>query len=57
MQVVAFHVADELTVEVQLVQVTTAVVQVVQVLAGWQGRQIAERIKLAYYFKDLIFII
>ncbi|GKS07149.1 hypothetical protein PSTH1771_19055 [Pseudomonas syringae pv. theae] len=46
MQVVAFHVADQLAVEVQLVQVTTAVIQVVQVLAGGKGQrgQVAQRI-------------
>jgi len=38
----------KLAVQVQLVQVTTAVVQVVQVLAGWQGQrgQVAERVVL-----------
>ncbi|KUR42063.1 hypothetical protein PSTA9_03783 [Pseudomonas syringae pv. tomato] len=45
-QVVAFHVADQLPVEVQLVQVAAAVIQVVQVLAGGKGQrgQVAERI-------------
>ena len=38
-QVVAFEVADHLAVEVQLVQVPAAVVQVVQVLAGGQGER------------------
>ena len=48
MQVVALHVADQLAVQVQLVQVTTAVVQMVQVLAGRQGQrgQVAERVVL-----------
>jgi hypothetical protein len=36
-QVVAFHVADELAVEVELVQVAAAVIQMVQVLARGQG--------------------
>ncbi|MGN2434021.1 hypothetical protein [Pseudomonas syringae] len=46
MQIIAFHVADQLAVEVQLVQVTTAVIQVVQVLAGGkrQRGQVAQRI-------------
>jgi len=45
-QVIALHVADELAVEVELVQVAAAVVQVVQVLAGGQGQrgQVAQRI-------------
>ncbi|WP_416146940.1 hypothetical protein [Pseudomonas syringae] len=45
-QVVALHVADQLPVEVQLVQVAAAVIQVVQVLAGGKGQrgQVAERI-------------
>jgi hypothetical protein len=38
-QVVAFHVADEEAVEVQLVQVTAAVVQVIEVLACRQGQR------------------
>jgi len=48
MQIVAFHVADQLAIEVQLVQVTAAVVQVIQVLTGGQGQggQVAERIVL-----------
>ncbi|WP_444547611.1 hypothetical protein [Pseudomonas syringae] len=46
MQVVALHVADQLAIEVQLMQVTAAVVQVIQVLAGGKGQcgQVAERI-------------
>ncbi|KPY85607.1 hypothetical protein ALO97_03510 [Pseudomonas syringae pv. tagetis] len=46
MQVVALHVADQLTIEVQLMQVTAAVIQVIQVLAGGKGQrgQVAERI-------------
>ncbi len=45
-QVVAFHVTDQLAVEVQLVQVAAAVVQVIQVLACRQRQcgQVAERI-------------
>ena len=39
MRVIAFHVADELAVEVELVQVAAAVVQVVQVLAGRQSQR------------------
>ena len=39
MQVVAFHVADEEAVEVQLVQVTAAVVQMIEVLACRQGQR------------------
>ena len=39
MQVIAFHVADQLAVEVELVQVAAAVVQVIQVLAGRQGQR------------------
>ena len=39
MQVVAFHVADQLAVEVELVQVAAAVVQVVEVLAGGQRQR------------------
>jgi hypothetical protein len=38
-EVVAFHVADELAVKVQLVQVAAAVVQVVEVLACRQGQR------------------
>ncbi|MHA6559039.1 hypothetical protein [Pseudomonas alliivorans] len=39
-------IADQLAVEVQLMQVAAAVVQVVQVLAGGQsqGGQVAERV-------------
>ncbi|NAT57021.1 hypothetical protein CU666_00525, partial [Pseudomonas syringae pv. actinidifoliorum] len=45
-QIVAFHVADQLAIKIQLVQVTAAVVQVVQVLAGGKGQrgQVAQRI-------------
>ncbi|MNJ80385.1 hypothetical protein D3C77_787490 [compost metagenome] len=48
MQVVALHIADHLTIQVQLVQVTAAVVQVVDLAAVWQGQcsQITERIVL-----------
>ncbi|MGG5222526.1 hypothetical protein [Pseudomonas syringae pv. coryli] len=44
MQVVALHVADQLAIEVQLMQVTAAVIQVIQVLAGGKGQcgQVAE---------------
>ncbi|WP_410524760.1 hypothetical protein [Pseudomonas sp. B20] len=44
MQVVALHVADQLAIEVQLMQVTAAVIQMVQVLAGGKGQrgQVAE---------------
>ncbi|RMO46094.1 hypothetical protein ALQ40_200034 [Pseudomonas syringae] len=43
-QVVALHVADQLAIEVQLMQVTAAVIQVIQVLAGGKGQcgQVAE---------------
>ncbi len=43
MQLVALDVADELAVEVELVQVATAVVQVIEVLAGrqHQGGEVA----------------
>ena len=46
MQVVALHVADQQTVEVELVQVAAAVVQVIQVLASRQGQrsEVTERI-------------
>ncbi|BCS47142.1 hypothetical protein ALP77_200051 [Pseudomonas amygdali pv. tabaci] len=48
MQVVALHIADQLAIQVQLVQVTAAVIQVVQVLAGRKGQcgQVAERVVL-----------
>ncbi|KTC57824.1 hypothetical protein AO287_27065 [Pseudomonas savastanoi] len=44
MQVVALHVADQLAIEIQLMQVTAAVIQMVQVLAGRKGQrgQVAE---------------
>ncbi len=47
-QVVALDVADQLAVEVQLVQVAAAVIQVVQVLTGrkCQRGQVAERVVL-----------
>jgi len=47
MQVVALEVADQLGVEVKLVQVAAALVPVVQVLAGRKGQrgQIAKRIE------------
>ena len=46
MQVIAFHVADEQTVEVELVQVAAAVVQVIEMLASRQCQrgQVAEGI-------------
>ena len=46
MQVVALYVADEQTIEVELMQVATAVIQMIQVLASRQRQrgQIAERI-------------
>ncbi|WP_416146751.1 hypothetical protein [Pseudomonas syringae] len=45
-QVVALHVADQLAIKIQLMQVAAAVIQVVQVLAGGKGQrgQVAERI-------------
>ncbi|PHN51081.1 hypothetical protein AO254_14650 [Pseudomonas syringae] len=48
MKIVAFHVADQLAIEVELMQVTAAVIEVIQVLAGGQGQggQVAERIVL-----------
>jgi len=38
-QVVALHVADQLAIQIQLVQVTAAVIQVVQLLAGRKGQR------------------
>ncbi len=45
-QVVALHVADQLAIKIQLMQVAAAVIQVVQVLAGGkrQRGQVAQRI-------------
>ena len=44
MEAIALHVADQLAIQVQLVQVTAAVIQVVQVLTGGKGQrgQVAE---------------
>ncbi|RML81910.1 hypothetical protein ALQ89_200017 [Pseudomonas amygdali pv. tabaci] len=38
-QVVALHVADQLAIQIQLVQVTAAVIQVVQMLACRKGQR------------------
>ncbi|WP_455710238.1 hypothetical protein [Pseudomonas amygdali] len=48
MQVVALHIADQLAIQIQLVQVAAAVIQVVQVLAGRkrQRGQVAQWIVL-----------
>jgi len=47
-QVIALHVADHLPVQVQLVQVAAAVIQVVELAAIRQGQrgQVAERVVL-----------
>ena len=46
MQIVALHVADQHSVEIELMQVATAVIQMIEVLATRQGQrgQVAERI-------------
>jgi len=47
-QVIALHVADDLPVQVQLVQVVAAVVQLIDLAPMWQGQhgQVYERVAL-----------